>query len=245
MDETFATNEPVPANALSGPAVPADPGARGSARSRPCVGPAVRRLRRERALTLADVAGRSGLNVGYLSQIENDKASPSLETLAALGEALDVPITWFLVDTSPPPRVVRAAQRPRRSVRGGEGSLEEVDGGIGRDVRIVEATIEPGRRTGLHAHAGDEHHLILAGRVQMTQGAHVVELGPGDYLVWDATVPHDAACLGDEPARMLIVGHRTHGLDTSRPAPVGPTPRQAPSSSPTAPPPPARSATRA
>ena len=31
-----------------------------------------------RGLTLAAVAERSGLNVGYLSQIENDKASPSL-----------------------------------------------------------------------------------------------------------------------------------------------------------------------
>ena len=29
-------------------------------------------------MTLANVAERTGLNVGYLSQIENDKASPSL-----------------------------------------------------------------------------------------------------------------------------------------------------------------------
>ena len=39
----------------------------------------VRRSRLERGLTLAAVADRSGLNVGYLSQIENDKATPSLE----------------------------------------------------------------------------------------------------------------------------------------------------------------------
>jgi transcriptional regulator with XRE-family HTH domain len=190
-----------------------------AARSRPCVGPAVRRLRRERALTLADVAGRTGLNVGYLSQIENDKASPSLETLAALGEALDVPISWFLVDTSPPPRVVRAGDRPKRRVLRGEGTLEDVDGGVGRDVRIVQSTLAPGARTGLHAHAGDEHHLILTGRVRLTQGTHEADLGPGDYLVWDATIPHDAACLGDEPATLLIVGHRAHGSDTSRPDP--------------------------
>ena len=68
-------------------------------RARPAIGPQVRRLRRERGLTLARVAERSGLNVGYLSQIENDKASPSLESLTALATAMEVPITWFLVES--------------------------------------------------------------------------------------------------------------------------------------------------
>lgn len=190
--------------------------ARPPARSRPCVGPAARRLRRERGLTLADVAARSGLNVGYLSQVETDKASPSLETLGALAAALDVPVAWFFMDAAEPPRVVRVADRPVRTGVGRAGALEEVDGGAGRDLRIVQATMPPGARTGFHAHAGDEHHLVLSGRVRLEQGDHVVELGPGDYLVWDATVPHDAATVGDEPATLLIVGHRAHGPETSR-----------------------------
>ena len=79
-------------------------------RRRPAVGAQVRRWRRERGLTLATVAERSGLNVGYLSQIENDKASPSLACLASIGDALDVPIAWFLMDDAPAPQVVRAAR---------------------------------------------------------------------------------------------------------------------------------------
>ncbi|HEU4671898.1 MAG TPA: XRE family transcriptional regulator [Candidatus Limnocylindrales bacterium] len=192
-------------------------------RQRPCIGPAVRRLRRERGLTLADVAGRTGLNIGYLSQVETDKASPSLETLAALGDALTVPVAWFFLDAAAPPRVVRVAERPARDGVGGAGRIEEVDGGAARDVRIVEATIPAGARTGFHAHAGDEHHLVLAGRVRLAQGDHVVELGPGDYLVWDATIPHDAEAIGNEPARLLIVGHRAHGPETSQPEPPRPS----------------------
>jgi transcriptional regulator with XRE-family HTH domain len=46
-------------------------------------------------MTLAKVSEASGLNIGYLSQIENDKAVPSLEALASLATALDVPIGWF------------------------------------------------------------------------------------------------------------------------------------------------------
>jgi hypothetical protein len=39
----------------------------------------------------------------------------------------------------------------------------------------------------------------------MTQGEHTVELGPGDYLRWDGSVPHDAEVIGDEDAALLIV----------------------------------------
>jgi transcriptional regulator with XRE-family HTH domain len=177
---------------------------------RPLVGREIRRWRTERGLTLAQVAKRSGLNIGYLSQIENDKASPSLDALAAIASALDVPPAWFLIDGSPPPRVVRADERRAFETPGG-GSATIVDGGLPRDLCIVEATAPPGMRTGVHSHSGDEHHIVTAGRWRFTQGDHVVEIGPGDYLVCEASVPHDVECIGDEPCRVLIVYPRRFG----------------------------------
>jgi transcriptional regulator with XRE-family HTH domain len=174
-------------------------------RSRPKVGAQIRRRRRERARTLAQVAEATGLNVGYLSQVENDKASPSLETLAALADALDVPIAWFLLDQSVAPRVVRAAERPRRRVPHGQGAMSQVDGGIARDVAIFEGLMPAGSRTGFHAHPGDEHHVILSGQVRITQGDSVIEAGAGDYVLLDGTLPHDAEAIGPEPARLIIV----------------------------------------
>ena len=52
------------------------------------VGREIRHWRQQRALTLAQVGERSGLNIGYLSQIENGKALPSLEALAQIAAAL-------------------------------------------------------------------------------------------------------------------------------------------------------------
>ena len=80
-------------------------------RRRPLVGAQIRRLRTDRGLTLAQVGELADLNVGYLSQVENDKASPSLETLAAIADVFEVPITWLLVDAAPAPRVVRRHER--------------------------------------------------------------------------------------------------------------------------------------
>jgi transcriptional regulator with XRE-family HTH domain len=176
-------------------------------RRRPAVGAQVRRWRHERGQTLAAVAERSGLNVGYLSQIENDKASPSLSCLAAIGDALDVPIAWFLLDEIPPPQVVRATERVTHAT--GQGRTERVDGGLSRDISIIEGIGAPGTRTGTHAHAGDEHHVILAGRFRMSQGDHTVEVGPGDYIRWDGTIPHDAEIIGDDEGRVLIVRLRS------------------------------------
>jgi transcriptional regulator with XRE-family HTH domain len=167
------------------------------------VGAQVRRWRLSRGLTLAAVAERSGLNLGYLSQIENDKASPSLDTLALLGTALDVPPAWFLMADAPSPVVVRASDRP---VTPGPGArVEHVDGRSARDIQMLEVVAQPGQTVAAHAHPGDEHHLVLEGRFRAMQGAHEVELGPGDYLRWDGSLPHEGAIVGDQPARILIV----------------------------------------
>ncbi len=176
-------------------------------RRRIAVGSQVRRWRRERGLTLAGVAERSGLNLGYLSQIENDKASPSLDSLAALAEALDVPAAWFLLDDVPPPRVVRAPERPTVTLPDG-GLAERVDGGLTRGFSMLQVRAAPGTVTGPHTHPGEEHHLVQRGRWRMRQGGHELELGPGDYVAWDGTIPHDAEVVGDEPGEMLIVSRR-------------------------------------
>lgn len=170
---------------------------------RPPVGAEIRRWRRSRDLTLAQIGERSGLNIGYLSQIENEKASPSLDALIAIADALDVPAAWLLLDSTRSPRVVRVEERPR--VTEVAGSITEVDGGTARDLSLMEAVVGPGERTGLHAHSGDEHHMILAGKFRMTQGEYVYELGPGDYLAWDSSVPHDVENIGPDAGRILMI----------------------------------------
>ena len=175
----------------------------GDPRSRLLVGRQIRRWRTERGLTLARVAERSGLNLGYLSQIENDKATPSLGVLGEIAAALDVSPAWFLMDDVPPPRVVRVAERP--ITEGDDGRVEHVDGRTSRDVSILEVTAAPGARVGDHAHPGDEHHIVLRGRMRLTQGEHTVDVGPGDYVRWDGSIPHHGEVLGDEDATILIL----------------------------------------
>ncbi len=68
-----------------------------------------------------------------------------------------------------------------------------------------------GHRTGFHAHPGDEHHVVLAGRVRITQGESVVEAGPGDYVLLGR---HPAARRRDDRRR---AGEAPHRLSARRP----------------------------
>jgi uncharacterized RmlC-like cupin family protein len=53
--------------------------------------------------------------------------------------------------------------------------------------------------------------------MRLTQGEHSVELGPGDYMLWDATIPHDAEAIGDEAPVVLIVSTRQRGTESAPP----------------------------
>ena len=59
------------------------------------IGREVRAYRRQRGITVADLAELTGLSIGMLSKIENGNTSPSLTTLQALSHALSVPLTAF------------------------------------------------------------------------------------------------------------------------------------------------------
>ncbi len=173
-------------------------------RKRPLIGAQVRKLRTAQGLTLAQVSANCGLNVGYLSQIETDKASPSLETLSALSEALDVPLHWFLTSAAPPPRVMRKADREIEWTAYGK-SIEIVDGGYARTVRIVEGVIPPGVFSPDLIDSGEEHHIILEGQLRVRQGEFETTLYTGDYLVWDGAFPHEAENTGEGQCRLLVI----------------------------------------
>jgi transcriptional regulator with XRE-family HTH domain len=175
----------------------------------PAVGRQIRRWRADRGLTLSRLAAASNLNVGYLSQIENDKASPSLACLSAIAGALEVPAAWLLIEDSQAPEVLLAADRRWREVEGGRASRVDARGST--DISIVEVQTVPGTTTGIHSHPGDEHHVILAGRYRMRQADRELEVGPGDYLRWDGLIPHDVESIGDEPASMLVIRLTRHG----------------------------------
>jgi DNA-binding XRE family transcriptional regulator len=59
------------------------------------IGVQVRQLRRRLGITVSELAAAANLSGGMLSKIENGQISPSLASLQALANALNVPLTTF------------------------------------------------------------------------------------------------------------------------------------------------------
>ena len=62
------------------------------------IGAKLKRLRRKNQLTLEDVANRSELSKGFLSQLENNNCSPSISTLEDILEVLGSSLKDFFAD---------------------------------------------------------------------------------------------------------------------------------------------------
>ncbi len=56
----------------------------------------LRSLRKWRGLTQVELAGKAGIQQGFLSDIELDRRKGSADTLVALAGALDVPAGWVV-----------------------------------------------------------------------------------------------------------------------------------------------------
>lgn len=60
------------------------------------IGQRIHIRRKELKLTMKDIFERENIKTGNLSELENDKYLPSVQTLIALGRVLDCSIDWLL-----------------------------------------------------------------------------------------------------------------------------------------------------
>jgi transcriptional regulator with XRE-family HTH domain len=62
------------------------------------IGETIRNFRLQKSLSQGDIEKRTGLLRCYLSRVENGHTIPSLDTLAKIANAMDVPLASFFSD---------------------------------------------------------------------------------------------------------------------------------------------------
>jgi transcriptional regulator with XRE-family HTH domain len=172
------------------------------------------RLRRKvRNMSLKDVAGRSGVSVALLSQIERGMASPSLRSLRVICAALDMPMGW-LFDSEHGYRpeddgiVVRRSQR-RRLDLSGKGMVKEL---LTPDncptLQMMEIVINPGGGSGEKPFNGPEGAkcgTVLEGTLGLEVDQRQHFLAAGDSFAFDAQRMMRFWCATQEPCRVIWV----------------------------------------
>lgn len=66
------------------------------------IGERIRAFRQQRGLSQGDIEQRTGLLRCYLSRVENGHTVPSLQTLARIATALEIPLAEFFVESGAP-----------------------------------------------------------------------------------------------------------------------------------------------
>ena len=193
----------------TGSGAPSDDGQRSLEKA---LGLQVRLLRRERDLSVADLASAAGISMGMMSKIENGHISPSLSTVQNLAAALNTPFTslFSAFEEKRDCSFVKDGQGVTIERRGTKvGHIYELLGAaIGGDVCVEPYLItlndDAAPYTGFR-HAGVEFIYMLTGEVVYRHADRSYALAPGDALLFDSGAVHGPEVLVSAPMTYLSI----------------------------------------
>jgi transcriptional regulator with XRE-family HTH domain len=175
----------------------------------------LRALRTERGLTLAEVAGRAGMDTSTLSRLESGARRLTLDHLPVLARALGVRADDLL--GAPPVEDPRVRSKPR--TRDGMTFWElhrhpDTPHGLHAfKIRLPADRREPI----LRAHEGRDWLYVLTGRVRLVIGEDDYVLEPGEAVDFDTRTPHWIGVV-DGPAEVIGIfgphGEKVHVRST-------------------------------
>lgn len=156
------------------------------------IGRRIRKLRKDRGLTLQQLAGAAGISSSMLSLVERGLASPSIGSLIVVSEALGRPMSDLMdVDNNSDDIVVRAEEAPA-VVTNGNVLRQVMKEDLSNGVSIAINQYEPGtasNETAL-AHDGFEYGLVLEGSLTVEVDGISHRLKEGDLIAYSSRRPH-------------------------------------------------------
>ena len=174
------------------------------------IGEKIRALRLENKMTLKELGQRTGLSLGYLSQLERGITDIATDLLAEVSQALGVDRSHFF----PQPRQVA-----RRILRSYEKEIFQIDSSrfihyhltnqhgsktmLPRYIELLpinsDEAIQP------YCHDGEEFLYVLEGVLTLFIEHEQQELFPGDSAHYLSTTPHNWANYTSKMVRLLVV----------------------------------------
>ncbi len=171
------------------------------------LGERIKLRRQEQDLSLRDLAGQADLTASFLSQIERDQASPSIESLRKISRALEVPLFYFLMEQEEVCPVVRQHERRRLTLPATGITLEMLTPDVSRKMEAVLTTIgcEDGRIPLTFQPETEEFILVLNGVLVVELGADSYELAAGDSVYFPGALLRSLRAAGNDPVQYLSV----------------------------------------
>ncbi|NLB61163.1 MAG: cupin domain-containing protein [Clostridiales bacterium] len=171
------------------------------------IGEKIKRLRIKLGLTQDELAARTELSKGFISQIEREQASPSIATLIDILEALGSNLSDFF------------AERPvEKVVFEVEDMFEKCEAELGHSIcwlvpnaqknelEPILITLEPGGASHTYdPHEGEEFGFVLRGSVTLCVGTQKYKVKKGESFCFKPSSVHYLTNTGKSEAKVIWV----------------------------------------
>ncbi|PVZ41215.1 helix-turn-helix domain-containing protein [Pseudomonas sp. CC120222-01a] len=152
---------------------------------RVALGEEIRKLRRARAKTLAEIALATGRSVSFISQLERGRAEIPISDLKRIALSLGVPLAWFLRTDEQPENEIGRIVRSRARRRVGSVTLgvdeELLSPSIGGKFEMYLTTFAPGSSyEAVPPRGGEEEGFLMSGELTVWIADNEFNLRAGD-----------------------------------------------------------------
>jgi XRE family transcriptional regulator, regulator of sulfur utilization len=177
------------------------------------LGQIVHQLREERGLSLRAVAERSGFSASFLSQVENDQASPSIASMERIAAALGVTMAEFFqtLDTARPTPGSEVDGYPSLRSNWSKARITYLSREVpqGKLFPLIIA-LDPNGSSGTRPYPApsEEFAFVLEGSVVLSTGEGEQVLATGDSVTLSSGSLRRWHNASAAPVRLVIVAVR-------------------------------------
>ena len=166
-------------------------------------------LRQAQALSLAELAERSGVSKAMISKVERAQSSPTAVLLGRLAAGLGVPLAQLLTEEKEQPQRLRtrAEQEIWRDPKAGYLRRQVAERHAGSGVELVEVELPRSAQVDYPRWSGKPYRQclwMLEGALRVDYGDERFELAPGDCLDFGVDRPLVFKALGRTACRYLL-----------------------------------------
>lgn len=170
------------------------------------VGEKLRRLREMYGLSQRELAKRAGVTNGMISQIEQDRVSPSVASLKKILDGLGMSLADFFTRDIDDSNQVFYHREELPDLGDGPVAMQLVGyNHKNRNMSMLHEIYQPGADTGeeMLSHAGEEAGVVVRGQIELTVAGETRLLEPGDAYYFSSQLPHRFRNLGDDEAEII------------------------------------------
>lgn len=169
------------------------------------IGAKIKELRTRNGLTLEELASRSELTKGFLSQLERDLTSPSISTLEDILEALGTNLSEFFQST--PEQQITFGKNDFFVDERDEHTVEWiVPNAQKNEMEPIRITIHPGCTSFImKANEGQEFGYVLNGQVELVIGKKVYSMKVKETFYLNGARSHFIRNKGKKDAVLLWI----------------------------------------